>query len=84
MSIRDRFKRMADITSAVHNTYAFIDVEVGTRDHKIHDIGASRYDGASYHNPSKQDFMECYCEKSDSSVAQSVKTRRTGNGRFAS
>ena len=29
--------------------YAIVDVEVGVSDHKIHDIGALRYDGAVYH-----------------------------------
>ena len=29
--------------------YAIVDVEVGLKDHKIHDIGALRYDGAVYH-----------------------------------
>ena len=26
--------------------YVFVDIEVGLRDHKIHDIGALRWDGA--------------------------------------
>ena len=34
--------------------YAFVDVEVGLKDHKIHDIGAVRYDGADFHSPSKE------------------------------
>lgn len=38
--------------------YAFIDIEVGLRDHKIHDIGAIRYDGAIYHAASKEGLME--------------------------
>lgn len=33
--------------------YAFVDVETGVKDHKIHDIGALRYDGAVYHSASK-------------------------------
>lgn len=37
--------------------YAFIDVEVGVNDHKIHDIGAIRYDGAIYHAASKEGLM---------------------------
>lgn len=32
---------------------AFIDVEVGLSDHKIHDIGAVRYDDAVFHNANK-------------------------------
>ena len=34
--------------------YAFIDVEVGISDHKIHDIGAIRWDGATFHAADKQ------------------------------
>ena len=33
--------------------YAFIDAEVGVHDHKIHDIGAIRYDGAIYRGASR-------------------------------
>ena len=36
--------------------YAFIDVEVGMNDHKIHDIGALRYNGAVYHGCSKDEL----------------------------
>ena len=35
--------------------YAFVDTEVGTKDHKIHDIGALRYDEATYHGTSKEE-----------------------------
>ncbi len=35
------------------NNYAFIDAEIGVKDHKVHDIGAIRYDGAVLHNVSK-------------------------------
>ena len=35
------------------NNYAFVDVEVGLKDHKVHDIGALRHDGAVFHNVSK-------------------------------
>ena len=38
--------------------YAIVDVEIGLRDHKIHDIGALRYDGAVYHKSSKEDLFE--------------------------
>ncbi len=38
--------------------YAFVDVEVGTKDRKIHDIGALRHDGAIYHQSSKPHLME--------------------------
>ena len=29
--------------------YAVVDVEIGLTDHRIHDIGALRYDGAIFH-----------------------------------
>ena len=38
--------------------YVFVDVEVGVKDHKIHDIGALRYDGAVFHKASKNDLFE--------------------------
>ena len=38
--------------------YTIVDVEVGLEDHKIHDIGALRYDGATYHNVSKEKFFD--------------------------
>ena len=38
--------------------YALVDIEVGLKDHKIHDIGAIRYDGAHYHGVSKKDLFE--------------------------
>lgn len=34
--------------------YVFVDVEVGLKDKKIHDIGALRWDGATYHSADKQ------------------------------
>ncbi|MCQ2310131.1 MAG: RecQ family ATP-dependent DNA helicase [Paludibacteraceae bacterium] len=38
--------------------YAFIDIEVGVNDHKIHDIGAVRYDGAIYHSASRDGLLQ--------------------------
>ena len=41
--------------------WAIVDVEVGLQDHKIHDIGALRHDGAVYHQASKPhlyDFLQ--------------------------
>ena len=35
------------------NNYAFVDAEVGMKHHKVHDIGALRHDGATFHNVSK-------------------------------
>jgi hypothetical protein len=37
--------------------WAIVDVEVGMSDHKIHDIGALRYDGAVYHGCKKEDLF---------------------------
>jgi len=37
---------------------AFVDAEVGLRDHKVHDIGALRYDGATFHQADKQKLLE--------------------------
>ncbi len=34
--------------------WAFVDTEVGLKDHKTHDIGALRYDGATFHKNDKQ------------------------------
>lgn len=37
--------------------YAIVDVEVGLKDHKIHDIGALRHDGATFHKNSKEELF---------------------------
>ena len=37
--------------------YAFVDVEAGLKNHKIHDIGALRWDGAVYHSANKRELM---------------------------
>ncbi len=38
--------------------YAFIDVEVGMKDHKIHDIGALRWDRAIIHSANKREVLD--------------------------
>lgn len=38
--------------------YAIVDVEVGLKDKRIHDIGAIRSDGAVYHHASKQGLVD--------------------------
>ena len=46
---------------AVHrdnSRYAFVDVEVGFKDHKIHDIGALRWDRAIFHSANKRELMD--------------------------
>lgn len=37
--------------------YAFVDVEVGIKDHVIHDIGAIRYDGQTFHKASRDELL---------------------------
>lgn len=48
-----------DLTPIKRNadSYAFVDVEVGVKNHKIQDIGALRYDGATLHKNSKADLQ---------------------------
>lgn len=53
MSVWDRFKRKPEILSVETLRYAFVDAEVGVRDHKVHDIGALRYDNAQFHDSSQ-------------------------------
>lgn len=38
--------------------FAFVDVEVGVHDHKIHDIGALRWDGAVFHSADRHALIE--------------------------
>ncbi len=44
-------------TSHDTSNYAIVDVEVGIRDKKIHDIGAWRKDGATFHSADKRALM---------------------------
>ncbi len=37
--------------------YAVVDVEVGLKDHKIHDIGALRHDDTTFHKTSKEELF---------------------------
>ena len=46
----------ATLTGRDADNYAFVDAEVGTRDHKVHDIGALRHDGAVLHTASKEEL----------------------------
>ncbi len=48
---------MKDVTIADSLRYAIVDVEVGMNDHKIHDIGALRFDGAVFHHASKEELF---------------------------
>lgn len=40
------------------SNFAFVDVEVGMKDNKIHDIGALRHDGATFHYNSKTRLID--------------------------
>lgn len=57
MSVWDRFRRKADESPEQSVKYAIIDAEVGIKDHKVHDIGALRYDGGYFHNSSKLELL---------------------------
>ena len=48
----------ADTVSARRDAgnYAFVDAEVGMKDHKVHDIGALRHDGATLHSVSSEEL----------------------------
>ena len=37
--------------------YAFVDLEVGVKDKRIHDIGILRWDGATFHSGNKKDAL---------------------------
>ena len=71
MSIRDKIQELIGATEVKAfggtdvrvqkrdaSLFAFVDAEVGVRDHKVHDIGAVRYDGAVYHGASKGQLMK--------------------------
>ena len=38
--------------------YAFVDTEVGLTDHKVHDLGSLRYDGAILHSANHQELFD--------------------------
>lgn len=42
--------------------YAIVDVEVGLSDHKVHDIGALRYDGATFHKKSVEGLFDFFAD----------------------
>lgn len=43
-------------TDSSHCT--FVDVEIGLQDHKIHDIGALRFDGAIFHQADREELID--------------------------
>lgn len=71
MSFWEKFKDMISVSNVPHtlsndiahqerdaSNFAFVDVEVGMKDNKIHDIGALRHDGATFHYNSKTRLID--------------------------
>ena len=57
-SISDTVDNPAKPISHDASRYAFIDVEVGMKDHRIHDIGALRWDRAIFHSANKRELLD--------------------------
>src|SRR3712207_271779 len=61
------FKKIEDRNNIIGNktasvpcsapNYAIVDVEVGLKDHKIHDIGALKHDNTTFHKTSKEELF---------------------------
>lgn len=49
-------KKIEDRDNNVHH-YAIVDVEIGLKDHKIHDIGALKSDDTAFHKASKEELF---------------------------
>lgn len=71
MSFWEKIKDMISVSNVPHtlsndithqerdaSNFAFVDVEVGMKDNKIHDIGALRHDGATFHYNSKTRLID--------------------------
>ena len=58
ISIIDRHSVLQREESRDSSRYAFVDIEVGLKDGKIHDIGALRWDGAVFHSNNKTGLFE--------------------------
>ena len=56
-TIRDAGNMTAKFVSRDASRFAFIDVEVGLNDHRIHDIGAIRCDGAIFHSANRSELL---------------------------
>lgn len=56
-TIRDAGNMTAKYVSRDASRCAFIDVEVGLNDHRIHDIGALRCDGAIFHSANRSELL---------------------------
>lgn len=48
--------KTTSVPCSAHN-YAIVDVEVGLKDHKIHDIGALKHDDTTFHKTSKEELF---------------------------
>ena len=57
MSVWDRFRKKTETSPEQPVKYAIVDAEVGVKDHRVHDIGALRFDGAYFHKSSKSEFL---------------------------
>lgn len=57
-SISDAGNNTTKSVSRDVSRYAFIDVEVGLKDNRIHDIGALRCDRAVFHSANKRDVLD--------------------------
>ena len=51
-------KRRRDSWQWDKTKYAFIDTEIGLKDHKIHDIGAISHNGAIFHEASSKELVD--------------------------
>ena len=56
-SISDAGNSATESVSRDSSRYAFVDVEVGLKDYRIHDIGAFRWDRAIFHSTNKSELL---------------------------
>ena len=57
---KSRAEEQLEVSTVLKNSslYAFVDVEVGMKDNKIHDIGALRGDNAIFHSANKKELLD--------------------------
>ena len=48
--------KTSSVPCSAHN-YAIVDVEIGLKDHRIHDIGALKHDNTTFHKTSKEELF---------------------------
>ena len=58
ISVVDRHPFLQKEEHRNSSRYAFVDVEIGFKDRKIHDIGALRWDKAVFHSNNKQELFD--------------------------